>query len=193
MRTECQIILFHFLLLISHWSLEIASLKASLYHIRSPILDPFICSLITPWLPPGQIMLHFTLCFCLPSNFGCYWLYGYEDYYSCLWTAEVIYNFFLASEATNLNTTSKIAFTDPFTSSVHEYWKIFLTEDPSYWPCIPNQPNVLPPLLSPGRHHCPHNTSQRKNIPNQQFHLGLLSTYNPPDPHYENPLSVSIK
>ena len=41
----------------------------------------------------------------------------------------VMSNFFLASEAANLNLPSKIAFPDHVPSSVHEFSKIFLSED----------------------------------------------------------------
>ena len=57
-----------------------------------------------PCLPPIQIMLQFTLCFSLPSNFWCSWVDGDTDWSSSLWIYEyVLSNFFLEPEAENLN------------------------------------------------------------------------------------------
>ena len=98
-------------------------------------------------------MLRFTLCFSLPSKFWCSWVDGDADRYSSLLTTEyVLSNFFLASDATNLNPPSKISFPGTFPYSVHESSKIFLTEYPSGWPCSPNPRNILPHLRSLKRH-----------------------------------------
>ena len=64
-------------------------------------------------------------------------------------------------------------------------FKNIFTWDPSDWPCSHNTPNVSPPLRSPERPPRPHNTPQRRSGQNYRFHLGLLSTYNPPAPHCE--------
>ena len=71
-------------------------------------------------------------------------------------------------------------------SSVHEFSKIFLTEDPSGWLCSPNPPNILPPLWSSEIPTRPHTTPQSQNGPNYHFYLSILSAYDPPAPHYEN-------
>ena len=71
-----------------------------------------------------------------------------KDRSSSLWSAESeLLNFYLASEAANLDPPSKVSFHDPVTSSVHEPSKICLAEDPSGWPCRPDLPNFKP--LSP--------------------------------------------
>ena len=55
------------------------------------------------------------------------------------WSAEaVMSNFFLVSEAAKMNPPSKIAFLTP----VCIQWMNLITEYPSGWPWIPNQPNV---------------------------------------------------
>ena len=136
-------------------------------------------------------MLHFPLCFSLPSNFWFSWVDGYADRSSSLRTAEyVLSELFLASEAANLNAPSNIAFPTPVPSSVHESSNIFLTEDPACWPCSPNPPKVLPLLRIPDRPPQPRTTSQNQNGLNYHFHLGLLYADDPPDPHYENPHKV---
>ena len=102
------------------------------------------------------------------------------------WSTEsVLLNFFLSSEAENLNPPSKIAFPYPFPYPLNEPSKIFLTEYPPGWPFSPNPPNVLPPMRSPEIPHFPHTTSQRKNGPNCHFRLGILSSDD-----YENPPQV---
>ena len=78
----------------------------------APPLPDF--SPITPQSLPGRILL------------------GYIYRSSSLSNAEaVVWNFFLVSEAANLNPPSKIYFLDPFLYSVNEPSKIFLTKDPS--------------------------------------------------------------
>ena len=101
-------------------------------------------------------------------------------------------NFFLASEAENLNSTSRIDYPDTITSSVNEPSKILLTEDPSSLPCSPNPPNVPPRLGSPERPTHPHTNSQRQNSPKYYFHLVLISADDLPDHHYENPPKVFL-
>ena len=64
--------------------------------------------------------------------------------------------------------------------------KTIISEHPSGWPCKPNPTNFLPPLRSPERPPRPHTTSQSQNGPNYHFHLGILYSDDPPDPHYEN-------
>ena len=50
----------------------------------------------------------------------------------------------------------------------------------------------MTPLKSPEIAPRPHTPSQRKNIPNYDFHLGLLFLDEPPDTHYENPPQASV-
>ena len=120
-----------------------------------PCLLPAICSLyllpdhspITLWSLPGRIIPHFNLWFSLSYNVWCSWVDGYAARYSSLWTAEsMLSNLFLSSEDENFSPPSKTAFNDPVTSSVHESSKLFLTENPSGWPCVSNPQNGLPPL-----------------------------------------------
>ena len=182
MRTECQIILIHFLLLISHKSPAIAKC-CPIPIFPLPVFDR---SLITPWLLPNHSPVK--SCSTLPSNFWYSWVDGYTERYSSIWTSEdVLSEFFLASESAYFNNPSNVPFTAPVPSSVNEPSKIFLTEDPSGLPCSPNQPNVLPHLQSPEIPPRPHTTSQRKNGPNHHFHLGLISADDPPDPYYGIP------
>ena len=86
-------------------------------------------------------MLHFTICFSLPSTFWCSWVDWYSDRSSTLWTDEtVLSNFFLDLESANLNAPSDISFPTPVPSSVHEYSNTFLTQDPAWWPCSTSPP-----------------------------------------------------
>ena len=136
-------------------------------------------------------MLHFTLSFSLNSNFLCSWVYGYADWSSSLCNDEaVMLNFFLASEAANLNPPSNISFTSNIPSSVNETSNIFITKYSSGYPCSPNPPNFLPPLRSPERPPHPYTTSQIQSCPNYHFNLVLLSADDPTAPHYENHLQV---
>ena len=120
---------------------------------------------------------------------------GDADGYSCLCTAEyILSNFFLDSEASNLNPPSKISFPATFPYPVNETSRIFITEYPSGLPFIPNPTNALPHMWSPESPPCSHTTSQTKNGSNYHFRFGLISAADPLDPHYEPPPpSVSIK
>ena len=46
----------------------------------------------------------------------------------------------------------------------------------------------MDPLRSPERPIWPHTISQRQNVPNYHFHLGIISVDDPPDLNYEPPL-----
>ena len=180
MRTECQRILIHFLLLISHKLLAISKLcllPYSLPDLCFLYLIPYHSLISIQSLPDLSLI---ESCFSLPSNFWCSWVDGDVDRYSYLWNAEaVLLNLFLASEAANLKPPSKIDFLAPIPSQIFKNIahriSIRLTLKP--------QPNKhVPPMRSPERPPHPHTTSQRPNGKNHHFHLGLLSATDPPAP-----------
>ena len=56
--------------------------------------------------------------------------------------------------------------------------------------CNTNPQKFLPTLWITEIPPRPHTTSQRQNSPNCHFNLVLISSDDPPDPHYENPPQV---
>ena len=136
-------------------------------------------SQISPQSLPSRIVLQFNL------QFWYSWVDGDAYRSSSLWTSEaVLLNFLLASEAENFNTPSNIAFTYIVHYSLNEPSKILLTKYPLDWPCIPNPPNILPPMQSSERPPCPRFTSQSKNGPKYHFHLGLIYADDLQAPNY---------
>ena len=99
----------------------------------------------------------------------------------------VLPNFFLSSEAANLNLLSNTGLPAPVPYSVNEPLNIFITEDTSGWTISHNPPNVLLRLRSPEIPPWLPTTAKRQNGPNYHFHLVIISTYDPLDPHYEPP------